>query len=127
MRLDTLFDMPGGLIGEGGAIALTPIAEPRTMQLPMSRNSAPPKRRRRRRRMGRNALGLVGFLVLATPASAIQLVTEQEAALPPDRLPGLVLRGSPTRRPSVVVVSPPPTAGVLKSPLSIKVKLQAHG
>jgi hypothetical protein len=54
-------------------------------------------------------------------------VTEQEAALPPDRLPRLELRGSPTRRPSAVVVSPPPNAGVVKSPLSLKVKLEAHG
>jgi hypothetical protein len=54
-------------------------------------------------------------------------VTEQEAALPPNHLPPLDLRGSPTRRPSVVVVSPPPNAGLMKSPLSLKVKLQAHG
>jgi hypothetical protein len=73
------------------------------------------------------ALCLAGLLAAATPAAAIQLVTEQEAALPPDRLPGLELRGSPTRRPSAVIVSPPPNAGVMKSPVSFKVKLQAHG
>jgi hypothetical protein len=127
VRLDTSFDVPDGLIGDGGVSALTPIAGPRTMQLPMPGNSASPKCGRRMRGVWRSALGLAGLLALATPTSAIQLVTEQEAALPPDRLPGLMLRGSPTRRPSVVVVSPPPTAGVLKSPLSIKVKLQAHG
>ncbi len=73
------------------------------------------------------ALCLIGFLAAATPAAAIQLVTEQEAALPPDRIPALELRGSPTRRPSAVIVSPPPSAGVMKSPVSFKVKLQAHG
>jgi hypothetical protein len=73
------------------------------------------------------ALCLSGLLALVTPAGAIQLVTEQEAALPPDRLPGLMLRGSPTRRPTALVVSPHPNAGVVKSPLSLKVKLQAFG
>jgi hypothetical protein len=72
-------------------------------------------------------LCLVGLLAAATPAAAIQLVTEQEAALPPDRLPGLELRGSPTRRPSAVIVSPPPNAGLMKSPVSFRIKLQAHG
>ncbi len=43
---------------------------------------------------------LVGFLAAATPAAAIQLVTEQEAALPPDRLPGMERRGSPPAGPA---------------------------
>jgi hypothetical protein len=73
------------------------------------------------------ALGLIGLVAAATPAAAIQLVTEQEAALPPDRMPALELRGSPTRRPSAVIVSPPQSAGVVKSPVSLKIKLQAHG
>jgi hypothetical protein len=73
------------------------------------------------------ALCLIGLVASAAPAGAIQLVTEQEAALPPDRLPALELRGSPTRRPTAVVVSPPPNAGVMKSPLSLKVRLQAYG
>ena len=75
----------------------------------------------------RVALGLIGVLALATPAGALQLVTEQEAALPSDHLPALELRGSPTRRPSAVVVSPPPNAGVVKSPLTFKIRLQAFG
>jgi len=79
------------------------------------------------RKAWRGTLCLMGFLTLVTPAGAIQLVTEQEAALPPNHLPGLELRGSPTRRPSAVVVSPPPSAGVMKSPLNLKVKLQAFG
>jgi hypothetical protein len=75
----------------------------------------------------RGALCLIGLVASVTPAGAVQLVTEQEAALPPDRLPSLELRGSPTRRPRVVVVSPPPNAGVVKSPLGLKVKFQAYG
>jgi len=100
------------------------------MQMPMPKHSAGPNRSRLpqgwRKGWG-GALCLIGLFAFVTPADAIQLVTEQEAALPPDRLPGLALRGSPTRRPSVTVVSPPPNAGVVKSPLSLKVKLQAHG
>jgi hypothetical protein len=79
------------------------------------------------RQRWRSALCLIGLLTLVTPAGAIQLVTEQEAALPPNHLPALELRGSPTRRPSAVIVSPPPGAGVMKSPLSFKVKLRAFG
>ena len=74
-----------------------------------------------------SALGLVGVLALAAPAHALQLVTEQEAALPPDRLPPLETRGSPTRRPSITIVSPAPNGGAVKSPLSLKVKLRAFG
>jgi hypothetical protein len=103
----------------------TSINKPKMMQMP--KNSARPKRSRLIPPGWRSALGLIGLLALATPAGAIQLVTEQEAALPPDRLPGLTLRGSPTRRPTVVVVSPPPNAGVVKSPVSLKVRLEAHG
>jgi hypothetical protein len=74
-----------------------------------------------------SALGFAGALVLATPAHALELVTEQEAALPPDRLPPLETRGGTTRRPTITIVSPPPNGGVVKSPLSLKVKLQAFG
>jgi hypothetical protein len=70
---------------------------------------------------------VIGFLVAATPAGAVELVTEQEAALPADTLPELVLRGSPTRRPNVVVVSPPPNSGLVRSPLDLKLKFQAFG
>jgi hypothetical protein len=73
------------------------------------------------------ALGLIGLLAVPAPASAFELITEREAALPPDQLPPLQLRGSPTRRPSVTVVSPPPGSGVVKSPLLLKLKLQAFG
>ena len=73
------------------------------------------------------ALCLAGLFALAPPAHAVQLVTAQEAALPADTLPPLAMRGSPTRRPSAVVLSPAPNAGLVKSPLSLKLKLEAHG
>jgi len=113
-----LFRVPNGIIEEGGAIRLISFEELNMMQ--MLKIAA-------RQAWWGGALCLAGLLAAATPAAAIQLVTEQEAALPPDRLPGLELRGSPTRRPSAVIVSPPPNAGVMKSPVSFKVKLQAHG
>lgn len=70
---------------------------------------------------------LILIVAPVSPAGAIQLVTQQEAALPPDRLPAADFRGSPMRRPSAVIVSPPPNAGVVRSPVSFKIKLQAHG
>jgi hypothetical protein len=123
-----LFRLRDGIIGEARAPELISICELRMMQMPS--NSAPPSRIRRPRGMRQGwpaALCLMVFLTLIAPAGAIQLVTEQEAALPPDHLPGLALRGSPSRRPSAVVVSPPPNAGQVTSPLSLKVKLQAFG
>jgi hypothetical protein len=72
-------------------------------------------------------LCLAALLMLATPAEAIQLVTPEEAALPPSHTPDLVRRGGPTRRPSIVIVSPPPEAGVVQSPLNLRVKLRAFG
>jgi hypothetical protein len=122
----SLFRAPERIIGEGGTTELTDGLH----MTQISQASARPNRPRATstwRKGWRVALCLVGVLTLASPAGAIQLVTEQEAALPPDRMPGLDLRGSPTRRPSVVVVSPPPNAGVVKSPLTLKVKLRAFG
>jgi hypothetical protein len=63
----------------------------------------------------------------AVPAYAFQLVTQEEAALPTGATPALAFRGSPTRRPSVVVVSPPPSAGLLHSPLDLKLQFRAFG
>ena len=81
----------------------------------------------RGRRWG-GILGAVLLLVLPTHADAIQLVTSEEAALPPDHLPPtLEVRGSPTRRPNVTIVSPAPNAGAVSSPLLLKLKLQASG
>jgi hypothetical protein len=63
----------------------------------------------------------------ATPAAAFDLVTPKEAALPPGAEPTLDLRGSPTRRPIVTVVSPPPGAGLMHSPLNLKLQFRAFG
>jgi len=42
-------------------------------------------------------------------------------------VPSLDLRGSPTRRPMVTVVSPPPGAGLIHSPLELKLQFRAFG
>lgn len=71
------------------------------------------------------ACAVVTALMLAGPAGALQLITESEAALPPDQNIGHtrgILRG-----PTVVIVSPPPNAGLMKSPLNLKIKFEAHG
>jgi hypothetical protein len=47
--------------------------------------------------------------------------------LPPDTLPDLVFQGSPRRRPSVIVVSPPPNAGLVHSPLNLQLTFHAFG
>jgi hypothetical protein len=70
---------------------------------------------------------LSAFLAAVTPAIAFQLVTPEEAALPPGVLPTIELRGSPTRRPSLTVVSPPPNAGLVHSPLDVKLQFRAFG
>jgi len=69
--------------------------------------------------------GLAGLAV--APADAIELVTKEEAALPAGPPPALQLRGSPTRRPKIVIVSPPPGAGLVHSPLDLKLQFNAHG
>jgi len=71
------------------------------------------------------AAGLAGLA--AAPADAIELVTKEEAALPAGAPPALQLRGSPTRRPKIVIVAPPPGAGLVHSPLDLKLQFYAHG
>src|SRR5579871_729889 len=71
--------------------------------------------------------GIAGAMVAAGAAQALELVTPQEAALPPDKLPNLVYQGSPTRRPTVTVVSPALNAGVVHSPVDLKMTFEAHG
>jgi hypothetical protein len=70
---------------------------------------------------------LVYLAMMPTPAGALQLVTAQEAALPPDDTPTLVFRGSPTRRPSIVVLSPAQNAGLVSSPFNVKIRFHAFG
>lgn len=68
-------------------------------------------------------------LLFATvmPAGAFELITPAEASLPAGTIPVLDLRGSPTRRPNVIVVSPPPGAGLVRSPLDLKLYFRAFG
>ncbi len=68
-----------------------------------------------------------GLFNAATPAGAFQLITPEEAALPSAPVLGFQLRGSPTRRPNVTVISPPPAAGLLHSPLNLKLQFRAFG
>jgi hypothetical protein len=74
------------------------------------------------------AAGLFAWLAMAgSQAGAFQLVTSDEAALPARSVPRLELRGSPTRRPIVVVVSPAPGAGLVHSPLDLKLQFHVFG
>jgi hypothetical protein len=61
-------------------------------------------------------------------AAALELITAQEAALPdPVGLNlNLDVRGV-TRGPKVVVISPAPGAGTVKSPLNLVLQFQSHG
>jgi hypothetical protein len=64
----------------------------------------------------------------APAALAFQLVTQAEAALPAAEAPPVLqLQGSPTRRPNILIVSPPPGAGSLHSPLDLKLRFRAFG
>jgi hypothetical protein len=64
---------------------------------------------------------------VAVAAEALQLVTPEEAALPAGTVSTLKERGSPTRRPSIVVVRPSPDAGLVHSPLELKLQFRAFG
>jgi hypothetical protein len=70
---------------------------------------------------------LAGLSAAATRANAFQLITPEEAALPAGLVPALQLRGSPTRRPNVTIIWPPPAAGALRSPLNLKLQFRAFG
>ena len=80
-----------------------------------------------RRTLAMTALCVAAGLTAAAPAGAFDLVTKEEAALPAGPLPVLQMRGSPTRRPKIVVVSPPPSAGLVHSPLDLKLQFHAFG
>jgi hypothetical protein len=70
------------------------------------------------------ACTLLAGLVLSGVASAIELITEDEAKLP--AAPKVSTRGGITRGPGIKVVSPNPDAQV-KSPFAMKVDFQPHG
>jgi hypothetical protein len=81
------------------------------------------------------AAGLIGGPVLlaaillakpAMPAEPLMLITASEAALPAEQIAKIHERGI-TRGPSVSIVSPQPGAGMMKSPVALKIKYEAHG
>ncbi len=65
------------------------------------------------------------YFLFVAAASAFELITMQEAALPDD-LTGF-RRGGPTRGPEIVFVSPAPNVGLVRSPLNLKIQFKAHG
>jgi hypothetical protein len=67
---------------------------------------------------------LAVFLACTTCASAFELITPAEAGLPPGKVPSAAVRGSPTRRPSITVISPS-GAGATYSPVDFKVRFSA--
>jgi hypothetical protein len=69
------------------------------------------------------ACAVIACVLLAGPAGALQLITESEAALPVDQS---YERGI-SRGQTVVIVSPSPAAGTIKSPLILKVRFESHG
>jgi len=71
---------------------------------------------------------IVGLaLVLATSAgAALELITATEAALPNAADAVINYRGI-TRDPKVVVISPAPNAGIVRSPLNLLLKFEAFG
>jgi hypothetical protein len=68
---------------------------------------------------------LSGAFTCGRPAAAFQLITEAEAALPAD--PGEMQQRGISRGPTLVVESPRAGAGTQTSPMSLKVKFEAHG
>ena len=73
------------------------------------------------------AMYLVPLCAAARPASAFELITPAEAALPAGKVPSFEVRGSPTRLPSIIVLSPAPGAGAVYSPLDFKLSFRAFG
>ena len=70
------------------------------------------------------ACALGATLIFTGPAGALQLITEKEAALPP--MPVVHERGI-SRGPTIVVVSPSPNAGMVQSPVTLKIIFESHG
>jgi len=68
-------------------------------------------------------LVLAGALAVVLSGAAVgeTLITESESALPPN-----VARGI-TSPPNMVVVTPPPTGGAIRSPFALKVRFEASG
>jgi hypothetical protein len=68
------------------------------------------------------ALGTL-LLIAGTAAGAATLITESEAALPSDTTAG---RGI-SRGPRVTIVSPPPTGGLVRSPVNFRLRFESFG
>jgi acetyl esterase/lipase len=92
-----------------------------------SHNSLPARRARHAASAGAAIVCLVSVLVAARSAFAFELITPAEAALPAAPIPTFELRGSPTRGPHITVVSPPPGAGLMHSPIELKLRYRAFG
>ena len=56
-------------------------------------------------------------------ADTMELITEEEAKLPDDES---IHRGV-TRGPQIILVSPPPGAGMMKSPLNLRIRFESRG
>lgn len=84
-------------------------------------------RRRALAGAGASILFFALFFAAARPVLAFQLITPAEAALPAGTFPSFEARGSPTRLPRITLVSPAPGAGVVYSPLDLKLIFRAFG
>jgi hypothetical protein len=74
-----------------------------------------------------SVIGGIGLAVAASEARAVVLITAQEATLPNAvGAPQLGVRGV-TRGPKVLVLSPAPDAGLVRSPLDLVLKFETHG
>jgi len=67
-------------------------------------------------------------LWVPSPAGAVRLITDEEAALPEATVdaPRAVTRAI-TRGPAVRLVSPDPTAGPVRSPFGLRIEFQPRG
>jgi CheY-like chemotaxis protein len=75
------------------------------------------------RAFARAVIALPMLLLLAWTAGAVTLITESEAALPSDTTAG---RGI-SRGPRVTVVSPPPSGGLVRSPVNFRLHFETFG
>jgi len=73
------------------------------------------------------AIGFLTVLTMTAPVGAFQLVTKQEAGLPPAESSDLTFRGSPTRRPAIVTITPAQNAGLVTSPMKLIIRFQSFG
>ena len=70
---------------------------------------------------------LAAILGATIPATAFELITVAEAALPRGTPPSFEIRGSPAHLPTITVVSPHVGGGAVYSPLELKLDFHAFG